>query len=267
MPETKVTQLNRFGQSVWLDNINRRMIETGKLKEWIGLGLRGMTSNPSIFDNAISKSNDYDNEIKSLSKAGKSAFEIYDELTVKDIQDAADMYKAIYDESDGLDGYVSLEVNPKLARKTQETIDEAMRLYERVDRANVMFNSGGGLPTVTNCILWGDGDSLVVNNDSTAAISFSTVRGGCDSITDAKCGAGTLSQDPLLVDGDADDGTVDLRLQPGSPCIDRGNDQQASATDKDGNPHYDDPNSLNCDVAEEVDCDWISDIGAYEFQG
>jgi transaldolase len=139
MPETKVTELNRFGQSVWLDNINRRMIETGRLKEWIGLGLRGMTSNPSIFDNAISKSSDYDEEIESLSRSGKSAFEIYDELTVKDIQDAADMYRAVYEESEGLDGYVSLEVNPKLARKAKETIDEALRLYQKVDRPNVMF--------------------------------------------------------------------------------------------------------------------------------
>jgi transaldolase len=139
MSETRINELNKIGQSVWLDNINRAMLESGKLKERIGLGLRGMTSNPSIFNNAVSKSNDYDDEIVALSKAGKSVMEIYDELTVRDIQDAADMYKAIYEESDGLDGYVSLEVDPRLASKAQETIDEAMRLYQKVDRPNVMF--------------------------------------------------------------------------------------------------------------------------------
>jgi transaldolase len=115
------------------------MLKSGKLKERIGLGLRGMTSNPSIFNNAVSKSDDYDGEIVALSKAGKNVMEIYDELTVRDIRDAADMYKAVYEESDGLDGYVSLEVDPRLARKAQETIDEALRLYQKVDRPNVMF--------------------------------------------------------------------------------------------------------------------------------
>jgi len=139
MPETKIHALNKAGQSVWLDNINRAMLRSGKLEERISLGLRGMTSNPSIFNNAVSKSNDYDDEIVALSKAGKNVMEIYDELTVRDIQDAADMYKAVYEESDGLDGYVSLEVDPRLAGKAQETIDEALRLYQKVDRPNVMF--------------------------------------------------------------------------------------------------------------------------------
>jgi len=139
MPDTTINALNKAGQSVWLDNINRSMLKSGKLKERIGLGLRGMTSNPSIFNNAVSKSNDYDDEIVALSKAGKSVMEIYDELTVRDIRDAADMYKAVFEESDGVDGYVSLEVDPRLALKAQETIDEAMRLYQKVDRPNVMF--------------------------------------------------------------------------------------------------------------------------------
>ena len=158
MAETRVDQLNKFGQSVWLDNINRQMLRTGSLEHWIGVGLRGMTSNPSIFDNAISKSSDYDDEIRSLSKAGKAIFEVYDDLTVKDIQDAADMYRSIYEDSEGLDGYVSLEVNPKLASKTQETIDEAMRLYQKVDRPNVMFkvpSTPEGFGAVEELIAWG----------------------------------------------------------------------------------------------------------------
>jgi len=139
MAETTINELNKAGQSVWLDNINRSMLKSGKLKERIGLGLRGMTSNPSIFNNAVSKSDDYDDEIAALSRAGKTVMEIYDELTVRDIQDAADMYKSVFEESDGLDGYVSLEVDPRLARKARETIDEALRLYQKVDRPNVMF--------------------------------------------------------------------------------------------------------------------------------
>ncbi len=143
MPETTITELNKAGQSVWLDNINRSMLRSGKLKERIELGLRGMTSNPSIFNNAVSKSNDYDDEIVALSKAGKNVMEIYDELTVRDIRDAADMYKSVFEESNGLDGYVSLEVDPRLASKAQETIDEALRLYQKVDRPNVMFKVPG----------------------------------------------------------------------------------------------------------------------------
>jgi transaldolase len=139
MASNPIQELNEFGQSVWLDNINRAMITSGKLSEWITLGLRGMTSNPSIFDNAISKSSDYDEEIRKLKAAGKSVFEVYDALTIRDVQDAADLYLPIYEASGGLDGYVSLEINPKLARRTAETVGEGRRLNERVDRPNVMF--------------------------------------------------------------------------------------------------------------------------------
>lgn len=139
MPESSIRELNEFGQSVWLDNINRSMITTGKLKEMIELGLCGMTSNPTIFDKAISLSVDYDERIVELCEAGKSTFEIYDDLTIKDVQDAADIFLPIYKESNGLDGYVSLEINPRLAYKTEETIKEGKRLYQKVNRPNVMF--------------------------------------------------------------------------------------------------------------------------------
>lgn len=139
MGKTHIQELGDFGQSVWLDNISRSMIESGKLKEMIGLGLRGMTSNPTIFDKAISSGSDYDERIVELSNAGKSAFEIYDELTVGDVQDAADIFLPVYEESNGLDGYVSLEINPKLAYKTDETIKEGIRLFKKVNRLNVMF--------------------------------------------------------------------------------------------------------------------------------
>jgi transaldolase len=139
MPENSIRELNEFGQSVWLDNINRSMIRTGKLKQMIELGLCGMTSNPTIFDKAISSSTDYDERIIELCEAGKSTFEIYDDLSIRDVQDALDAFLPIYRESNGLDGYVSLEINPRLAYKTEETIKEGKRLYQKVNRPNVMF--------------------------------------------------------------------------------------------------------------------------------
>lgn len=139
MAQSKIKELALFGQSIWLDNISRAHLKTGRLKDMIEMGLLGMTSNPTIFDKAISKSNDYDDMIRKLATAGKSTFEIYDELTVRDIQDAADIFGPIYEKTDGLDGYVSLEVNPKLALKTNETIAEAKRLFKKVNRPNVMF--------------------------------------------------------------------------------------------------------------------------------
>ncbi|MFH1594627.1 MAG: transaldolase [Candidatus Omnitrophota bacterium] len=139
MKKTAIQRLNIFGQSIWLDNINRAMIESGQLEKMIGLGLMGMTSNPTIFDNAIGSSSDYDNEIAKLSKAGRSAFEIYDDLTVRDVQDAADLFLPVHNKSKGMDGYVSLEINPLLSYRTEDTIKEGKRLHEKVDRPNVML--------------------------------------------------------------------------------------------------------------------------------
>lgn len=139
MAKTTIQQLGEFSQSVWLDYISRPLIETGKLKSMIAQGLMGMTSNPTIFDKAVSASNDYDTHIAALKKKGKSIFEIYDDLTVRDIQAAADLFKSVYDKTNKVDGYVSLEINPKLAYKIKETVEEGKRLYKKVNRANVMF--------------------------------------------------------------------------------------------------------------------------------
>lgn len=135
----KLDELAQIGQSIWLDNINRSMIENGSLQQEINKGLRGMTSNPSIFDKSISSSNDYDSAIKELNAKGLSTFEIYDELTVRDVQDAADLFKPVYEKTDGLDGYVSLEINPDLAMMTKETIEEGRRLFKKVNRPNLML--------------------------------------------------------------------------------------------------------------------------------
>jgi transaldolase len=139
MVKTTVQELTEIGQSIWLDYISRSLIDTGKLNHMIELGVRGLTSNPSIFDKAISTSNDYDNNIKELQRLEKSTFEIYDDLTVKDIQDAADIFRPIYEESHGTDGYVSLEINPELAYMVGETVAEGKRLFHKVNRPNVLF--------------------------------------------------------------------------------------------------------------------------------
>jgi len=137
--QTKIEQLAEYKQSIWLDYISRSLLDGGKLRALIAQGLRGLTSNPSIFDKAISTSTDYDARITNLKNQKKSIFEIYDDLTVRDIQDAADMFKPVHERTRGQDGYVSLEVNPKLAYDTADTIEEARRLHRKVDRPNVMF--------------------------------------------------------------------------------------------------------------------------------
>ena len=139
MAPTKIQQLGQMGQSIWFDYINRSMLESGKLKKLIKDGVRGMTSNPTIFNQAISTSADYDQRIRSLKSEGKSIFEIYDELTVEDIKDATDAFRCVYEETSGLDGYVSLEINPLLANKVEEQIQEGLRLFKKVDRPNLMI--------------------------------------------------------------------------------------------------------------------------------
>lgn len=139
MKTTKLQELADFGQSVWLDFISRSHITEGKLSELIFSGLLGMTSNPTIFHNAIRKGGEYDEEIKRLSASGKTPFDIYDTLTIQDISMAADLFLPVYNATGGRDGYVSLEINPLLARSSAETVDEGIRLHKKVNRRNVMF--------------------------------------------------------------------------------------------------------------------------------
>jgi len=136
---TKIQELAEFGQSIWFDYISRSLIDKGRIKELVELGVRGMTSNPSIFNKAVSSGCDYDEQIRRLQESGKSDFEIYDDLTVRDIQDAADILRPVYEETKGFDGYVSLEINPHLAAQIPETIEEGKRLHGKVNRPNVMF--------------------------------------------------------------------------------------------------------------------------------
>jgi transaldolase/glucose-6-phosphate isomerase len=142
-----------YGQSMWLDYIRRDLITGGTLKKLIEEdGLRGMTSNPAIFEKAIADSSLYDDILKSLaSRSDLDTTARYEQIAIRDIQDAADALRPVYDSSKFRDGYVSLEVSPLLALKTQETIDEARRLWKAVNRENVMIKIPGtaeGLPAI-----------------------------------------------------------------------------------------------------------------------
>lgn len=156
MKKNPLTRLLECGQSFWMDTISREMIQNGFLRKLIKEdGLRGVTSNPDIFEKAISTSELYDNQIKKLASAGKSTEEIYEALAIEDIRKAADLLKPVYESSGGTDGFVSLEVNPYLAFDTAGTIDEAHRLWNALGRPNVFIKVPGtppGIPAITRLI-------------------------------------------------------------------------------------------------------------------
>jgi len=155
---TKLNQLADVGQAIWLDYIQRGFINSGELQKLIDLGVRGMTSNPTIFEKAINGSDHYDLDLQLLAAQGKSAIEIYEVLAIDDIRLAADRLRPVYDSSQMADGYVSLEVNPGLANDTQGTQIEAQRLWAQVNRPNLMVKipaTKAGLPAITETIASG----------------------------------------------------------------------------------------------------------------
>ncbi len=153
----KLVELYVFGQSFWYDNIRRKFLFDGTLQGLIDNdGLRGMTSNPSIFEKAIGGSDDYDEQIRSLVADGSlETMGIYEALVLADIQKACDLFADLYTQSEGGDGYVSLEVSPLLARDTVGTIEEARRLYMAVNRPNIMIKvpaTSEGIPAIRQLI-------------------------------------------------------------------------------------------------------------------
>ncbi|MEK7248892.1 MAG: transaldolase, partial [Bacteroidota bacterium] len=154
---TNINKLEQLGQSIWYDNISRSMITKGKLQAHVNEGLLGVTSNPTIFDKAISGSADYDDQIRELveSNANIDAAEIIQSLMVKDIQMACDVLKPVYDRTSARDGYVSVEVTPNKARDTQATIEEVQLLWNRISKKNLMVKipaTKEGLPAVEQAI-------------------------------------------------------------------------------------------------------------------
>ncbi len=153
-----LNELNKLGQSVWLDFISREIIENGELEKYIERGITGVTSNPSIFEKAITGCSIYDEDIARLAEEGETAQDIYENLAISDIKRAADFLRPIYDATDGLDGYVSLEANPHLAFDKAGTISEIRRLFKLIERPNVMFKVPGtieGIPAVEDLIAAG----------------------------------------------------------------------------------------------------------------
>ena len=156
-------QLGEQGQSLWLDYIRKDLIHSGELSRLISEdGIRGMTSNPAIFEKSISGSHDYDDNIEALASEGKDANEIYETLSQRDVQDAADAFLPLYQMTSGRDGYVSLEVNPHLAHDTTGTFLEARRLWDAVARPNLLIKVPAtveGLPAIQQLI----GEGINVN--------------------------------------------------------------------------------------------------------
>lgn len=151
-----LNKLSSFGQSIWLDLLNRDIMDSGKLKQLIDMDdLSGMTSNPSIFEKAITGSTDYDDDIVMHSNATTDNTEIFFHLAVSDIQRAADIFRPVFDKTHGSDGFVSLEVAPGLAKDTQGTIHQARALWKRVNRKNVMIKIPGtreGIQAIRQCL-------------------------------------------------------------------------------------------------------------------
>ena len=156
MKSNSLRELGALGQSIWLDYIRRDLMASGGLRRLIEEdGLRGMTSNPSIFEKAIADSHDYDEDIRALALEGKGAEAIYESLSQRDVQSAADEFRPLYDSTDGKDGYVSLEVNPHLAHDTNGTVVEARRLWAALNRPNVFIKvpaTADGLPAIRQLI-------------------------------------------------------------------------------------------------------------------
>ena len=155
--------LQQLGQSVWCDTISRTLLDSGELRRLIAEdGLRGVTSNPSIFEKAIDGGTEYDREIRTMARAGFSAARIYEVLAIQDIQGAADQFRALFETTGGGDGYVSLEVSPHLAYRTRETVEEARRLWKAVARPNVMIKvpaTPAGMPAIRQLL----GEGINVN--------------------------------------------------------------------------------------------------------
>ena len=178
-----LAQLPKLGQSVWFDQMERKLVASGKLRQMIDEDdLRGLTSNPTIFEKAIGGSEDYDAQLRMLASQSKSRDEIYDELTIEDISKAADIFRPVYDRTHGDDGFVSLEVSPLLATKTAETVAEAKRLFARLGRPNVMIKipaTPEGIPAIEEAIAAGINVNvtLIFSNDVYAQVIEAYLRG------------------------------------------------------------------------------------------
>src|SRR5437870_5649142 len=178
-----LTELAKIGQSVWYDQMERRLITTGELKQMIDEDdLRGMTSNPTIFEKAIGGSEDYDAQLRQLASKNKTRDDIYDELVIEDISKAADIFRPVHERTKGEDGFISIEVSPNLAHDTKGTIAEAKRLFEKLRRPNVMVKipaTPAGIPAIEESIFNGININitLLFSNDVYGQVMEAYLRG------------------------------------------------------------------------------------------
>ena len=227
--ENPIPELTKLGQSLWYDNIQRRLLAgtpdggSGELGQMIARGdIRGVTSNPSIFHNAIAKSHDYDSALVPLARAGSNAEQIFWELAIQDIKDACDLFQPLYQETTAGDGYVSLEVSPYLANDTAGTVSQAKQLWKTVDRSNLMIKipaTKAGIPAIRQVIAAG------INVNVTLIFSIDRYL----EVTDAYMSG---LEDRLLAGGDIEaihsvasffvsrvDNKIDPKLPAGSPLL------------------------------------------------
>jgi transaldolase len=175
--------LHDLGQSLWLDNITRNLLATGVLRRYIDeLSVTGLTSNPTIFDHAIKSSKDYDDAIKRKLAQGKSGEKLFFELALEDLTEAADLFRPVYDQTCGVDGWVSLEVSPLLAHDTKSTVAEAKNLHARAQRPNLLIKIPGtkeGLPAIEEAIFAGIpvNVTLLFSDDQYLAAADAFMRG------------------------------------------------------------------------------------------
>ena len=159
MAHPKVEALTRQGQSIWQDDIARSMLISGTLKSTIeNVGIRGLTSNPTIFEKAISGGTDYDEQISELLGKGKTPLEIFEAVEIRDLQDALDLFRPLYDSTEGRDGFCSIEVSPDAARDAESTREQTRRLWKTVDRPNLMVKIPGtseGAPVIAEMLAEG----------------------------------------------------------------------------------------------------------------
>ncbi|MGF1601068.1 MAG: transaldolase [Thermosynechococcaceae cyanobacterium] len=183
MAVNHLLEIKEFGQSIWMDNLSRDIIESGELKDMMETqGIRGITSNPAIFEKAIAGNATYDTDINAGIKAKQSVMDIYESLIFDDIRNACDVFKPLYEQSGGLDGYVSIEVPPNIANDTETTIKEAHRYYQEIGRENVMIKIPGtsaGLPAVEEVIASGINVNvtLLFSVDSYVETAYAYIRG------------------------------------------------------------------------------------------
>jgi len=156
MATNQLLEIKKYGQSIWMDNLSRDIVQSGELKDLVeNKGICGITSNPAIFEKAIAGNAIYDADIEAGIKAGLPTYKIYESLAFADIRNACDILRPVYDATEGLDGYVSIEVPPTIAHDTEATIKEARRYYQEVGRENLMIKIPGteaGLPAVEQVI-------------------------------------------------------------------------------------------------------------------